>query len=161
MHLFYHEAYVTLSQTHDAYKGAYKRPFRTKMSSEQLANYLAEFCTRTYCDEKYEMTERDIEKYLFRIKDVPFSSEDFIYDLQKNLCLLSYEANCYHFVHRSFQEYFCALFFSKQKDKLLAKIGNFFEKKRISYDNTFATSIILPAYIHRNNLPDFPHSTSL
>ena len=137
MHLFYHEAYVTLSQTHDAYKGAYKRPFRTKMSSEQLANYLAEFCTRTYCDEKYEMTERDIEKYLFRIKNVPFSSEDFIYDLQKNLCLLSYEANCYHFVHRSFQEYFCALFFSKQKDKLLAKIGNFFEKKRISYDNTF------------------------
>lgn len=41
-----------------------------------------------------------------------------------------YESNRYHFTHRSFQEYFCALYFSKQKDKTLKAIGDFFENKR-------------------------------
>lgn len=42
----------------------------------------------------------------------------------------------YHFIHRSFQEYFCALYFSKQKDKNLRAIGDFFENRRLrSYDD--------------------------
>lgn len=41
-----------------------------------------------------------------------------------------YEGGKYHFTHRSFQEYFCAVYFSKQKDKYLQQIGDFFEHKR-------------------------------
>lgn len=50
-----------------------------------------------------------------------------------------YESGSYHFAHRSFQEYFCALFFSKQKDKFIARLGDFFEKhqRRMLGDRTF------------------------
>ena len=50
-----------------------------------------------------------------------------------------FEGNSYHFTHRSFQEYFCALFFSKQKDKFIARLGEFFEKhqRRMFGDRTF------------------------
>ena len=54
-----------------------------------------------------------------------------------------FESGQYHFTHRSFQEYFCALYFSKQKDKQLRKIGNFFENSRIHY---FATSTFSMLY---------------
>jgi hypothetical protein len=40
------------------------------------------------------------------------------------------ESGKYHFTHRSFREYFYALFFSKQKDEVLAGLRNFFEIKR-------------------------------
>ena len=45
----------------------------------------------------------------------------------------------YYFIHRSFQEYFCAVFFSNQMDDQLERIGDFFEnqKTRIKSDRTF------------------------
>ena len=41
-----------------------------------------------------------------------------------------YEGGKYFFSHRSFQEYFCAFYFSRQKDKNLKRIGDFFENRR-------------------------------
>jgi hypothetical protein len=45
----------------------------------------------------------------------------------------------YCFTHRSFQEYFCAVFFSKQSEKFLRRLGEFFEsrQKRMLGDSTF------------------------
>ena len=54
------------------------------------------------------------------------------------MCLMFYESQKYHFIHRSFQEYFCAVYFSKQKDKNLKRIGDMFENRRMNYsDKTF------------------------
>ena len=57
-----------------------------------------------------------------------------------NLCLMYFESGKYHFTHRSFQEYFCALFFSKQKDRTLEGIGDFFDnlRSRNYGDKTFS-----------------------
>ena len=145
MHVFYREAYATLSQKHDASKGAYKRALQTGLSADRFADYFAEFCARTYSDEKYEMTRDEIIDYFSKLStrkkssDPDFTADDFIYDLHHNLCLLYHESGKYHFTHRSFQEYFCALYFSHQKDKALEKIGELFEKRRtISFsDKTF------------------------
>lgn len=135
MHIFYREAYLALSQKHDANKGAYKRTLKMKISADRFADYFAEFCARTYRDEKFELTEYEFEDYFKKLKEAQKENllveyTDFIYDLVNNLCLMYYESNRYHFTHRSFQEYFCALYFSKQKDKTLKAIGNFFENKR-------------------------------
>jgi len=145
MHVFYREAYATLSQKHDASKGAYKRALKTGLSANRFADYFAEFCARTYSDEKYEMTRDEIIDYFNKLNtrkksnDPEFTADDFIYDLHHNLCLLYHESGKYHFTHRSFQEYFCALYFSRQKDKALEKIGESFEKRStISFsDKTF------------------------
>lgn len=135
MHNFYRKAYDALAQEHDANKG-YKRPLATGLSADDFAEYLAEFCALTYCDEKFELSKDDIHEYFGRLNtlqrrnDMNATAENFITDLRDNLCLVYYENDKYHFTHRSFQEYFCALCFSKQKDKDLPDIGDIFENMR-------------------------------
>lgn len=144
MHIFYREAYVALSQKHDASKGAYKRILKTGLSADRFAEYFAEFCARSYRDEKFEFTEVQFDKYFGDLRERQKGTEfitatDFRDDLVENMCLMFYEGGKYHFTHRSFQEYFCALYFSKQKDKNLGYIGDFFENMRTRHytDKTF------------------------
>lgn len=145
MHIFYREAFEVLAKRHDASKGAYKRALRTGLSVDTFADYFAELCFRTYNDEKFEMTAEEFAGYFNALNvrtvanDTKTTASDFLADLCSGLCLMYFEGNSYHFTHRSFQEYFCALFFSKQKDKFIAKLGAFFEKhrRRMLGDRTF------------------------
>lgn len=136
MHLFYREAFAALSVKHDASKGAYKRTLKTGLTADKFADYFAELCSRSYHDEKFEMTEDEFAKYYNTLKERDKSNDrattvsDYLFDLCSNMCLMYFESGKYHFTHRSFQEYFCALYFSKQKDKNLERIGDFFENRR-------------------------------
>lgn len=135
MHNFYRKAFEALAQEHDANKG-YKRPLETGLSADDFAEYLAEFCALTYCDEKFELTKPDIYEYFNRLNTLKRRNDDgatptnFIKDLCDNLCIMYLENDKYHFTHRSFQEYFCAVCFSKQKDRDLPDIGDIFENMR-------------------------------
>ena len=145
MHVFYREAFEVLAKRHDASKGVFKRALKTGLSVDAFADYFAELCFRSYSDEKFEITAEEFDGYFNKLNarmlanDKRTTSNDFIEDLCSNLCLMYYEGNSYHFTHRSFQEYFCALFFSKQKDKFISKLGEFFEKhqRRMFGDRTF------------------------
>ena len=145
MHIFYREAYLALSQKHDASKGAYKRKLKTGLTADKFADYFGELCARSYCDEKFELTMAEFDSYYSKLRerarsyDSVTTARDFLDDLCNNLCLMYFEGGKYHFTHRSFQEYFCACHFSKQKDRSLGKIGDVFEKmkKRMSGDQTF------------------------
>ncbi len=145
MHIFYREAFEVLAKRHDASKGAYKRALRTGLSVDAFADYFAELCFRSYNDEKFEMTAEEFAGYFNALNvrsvanDTKTTASDFLADLCLGLCLMYFEGNSYHFAHRSFQEYFCALFFSQQKDKFIAKLGAFFEKhrRRMLGDRTF------------------------
>ncbi|QHQ61472.1 NACHT domain-containing protein [Anaerocolumna sedimenticola] len=145
MHVFYREAFAALSVKHDASKGAYKRTLKTGLTADKFADYFAELCSRSYYDEKFELTEEEFVKYYSLLKerekanDRTTTASDFLYDLCSNMCLMYFESGKYHFTHRSFQEYFCALYFSKQKDKNLESIGDFFENRhsRMYGDKTF------------------------
>ncbi len=135
MHNFYRKAFEALAQEHDANKG-YKRPLAMGLSADDFVEYLAEFCALTYCDEKFELTKADIHEYFNRLNtlkrrdDENATSANFITDLCNNLCIMYLENDKYHFTHRSFQEYFCAVCFSKQKDRDLPDIGEIFENMR-------------------------------
>ena len=135
MYRFYEYAYATLSEKHDAMK-ALKRGMKTELDPGSFQRYLEAFCAITYAEEKYEFSRIEIERYFDETldsldqKDVGFSWKDFLDDLKDNLCLLYYESNKYHFVHRSFQEYFAACYFAKQKDDDLWAIADFFEQRK-------------------------------
>ncbi len=135
MHNFYRKAFEALAQEHDANKG-YKRPLAMGLSADDFAEYLSEFCALTYCDEKFELTKADIYEYFNRLNtlkrrdDESATPANFITDLCNNLCIMYLENDKYHFTHRSFQEYFCAVCFSKQKDRDLPDIGDIFENMR-------------------------------
>lgn len=134
-HIFYAKAYETMARLHDASKGAYVRPMHTELSPEDFAVYFAEFCARTYRAEVLEFTEKTFSDYMTKairhvggcIKATP---RDFLLDLTDNLCLMYKEGDKYYFIHRSFQEYFSAVFFSNQMDDQLGRIGEFFENQR-------------------------------
>ncbi len=136
MHIFYQEAFIALAKRHDATKGAYKRTLNTKLSIEDLEYYICEFCARTYNDELFTFSRERIKDYLNSIKEsikkkeknisTDFTVDDFINDLMINLCLLYFENNEYQFIHRSFQEYFTALYFSHKPDEYMLQLIDYF-----------------------------------
>ena len=143
-HVFYRDAFFTLAEKHDATKIGFERAYRTKMTPEEFALVLEEFCTRTYFDEKFEFTDEEFAAYFDKLKVLErinkrFSVQDLKMDFTLNLCIMYYESGKYSFIHRSFQEYFCALHLSKAFDSGFRKIWNFFEEKksRLCTDYTF------------------------
>ena len=143
MHIFYQEAYTVLSKKHDANKGGFRRALSTDITTDQFADVLARFCAITYKDEKFEFSWAEMDRYFSDLKcKFPLSSkstDDFIFDVCSNLCVMYFESNSYSFIHRSFQEYFCARFFARQKDKNLERIGSLFEHNKLARrgDQTF------------------------
>lgn len=145
MHRFYNEAFQVLARKHDATKGGYKRPLSTQLDVEDFKKLFAEFCARTYNDERVELTDEQMEGYYRQLKAVRdlnahWNYESFAEDLTSNLCLMYYESLMYHFVHRSFQEYFCARYLADRLDRNLYRLSlTFFESKHYRYysDSTF------------------------
>ena len=136
IHYFYQKAYETMAQKHDAVKdGIYKRVMRSNLTPERFEEYLAEFCAVSYTDEQYALTEAQAAEYLEIVKNhiaKPVEENlrlaDFMDDLINGLCLMYESGGTYYFTHRSFQEYFTAVFMSNQMDDDFWKIGQFFEE---------------------------------
>jgi len=59
MHIFCREAFLALSVTHDASKGAFKRALKTGLNIDEVEVYSAEICFRSYRGQKYEFTEEE------------------------------------------------------------------------------------------------------
>ena len=144
MHVFYSKAYETMARLHDASKGSFKRPLHTSLSPEEFSKCFANFCARTYTDEIIEFRDIDFNWYMKKVlSKVPNSTNleptNFLLDLTNNLCIMYKEGDRYYFIHRSFQEYFAAVYFASEYDSNLNKVGDFFEqKKNRSYtDRTF------------------------
>lgn len=140
MHLFYQEAYTVLSKKHDASKGGYKRALETGISVDEFADIFSRFCAETYTDQKYEFSWTELDRYFRSLKSRYYkisekSVNDFISDACSNLCLMFLDGSRYSFVHRSFQEYFCARYFASQKDKNLDKIGQMLDHNKLSKRN--------------------------
>ena len=132
MHIFYQEAYQVLANKHDSTKGGYKRPLVTGWKVSDFANYFSYFCAATYSKGKTRFTYNDFDMYFHKLKEhyhiTDVTTDDFIYDLCSNLCLMYEDGPKYTFTHRSFQEYFCARYFSRQKDKNLSMIIPVFDR---------------------------------
>lgn len=145
MHVFYSKAYETMARLHDASKGSFKRPLHTKLTPEEFAKYFAQFCARTYADEILEFDEMSFSSYMKKALKGSYaeqqgvSAHDFLLDLTDNLCIMYREGNKYFFIHRSFQEYFAAVYFASEYDAKLYNVGMFFEKRqhRSYTDRTF------------------------
>ena len=140
---FYSMAYETMARLHDATKGSYKRPMYTKLSPDDFAKYFAQFCARTYTKEMLEFTDitfaDDMNKVIKNVHVKEIKAKDFLLDLTDNLCIMYCEGEKYYFIHRSFQEYFAAVYFASDFEDKLKGVGDYFEKQEHhSYsDRTF------------------------
>ena len=145
LHLFYANAFETLYSKHDATKAGYRREMRSSLSYDSFRRIFACFCFVTYYQCKYEMTHEELLSFLKRasrsISATEFEAENYIYDLVNSICVLYKEGMIYKFTHRSFQEYFTAIFLKDLSDQNMRKLGIELIKKdcyRASHDSVFS-----------------------
>jgi predicted NACHT family NTPase len=112
---FYEQAFTTLFHTHDATKGAYKRDILSGLGYEDFKSVFSYFCFKSFFNSKYKFSENEVISYLAMAKDrkiinTEFNSLNYLNDLTNSVCMLIHEGLDYRFSHRSFQEYFAALY---------------------------------------------------
>lgn len=135
-YLFYDQAYQTLLQRHDSDKLAYKRVFHSVTDPADFTLVFREFCAKSYRRGDYEFDRNKFEKYFNTLSSVKRLNTDmmkvdnFLFDVCNSACLMYEEGQTYHFLHRSFQEYFFADYYSRQDDTTLIKLGNYISKTK-------------------------------
>lgn len=130
-YLFYEQAYQTLLQRHDSDKLAYKRVFHSVTDPADFTLVFREFCAKSYRKGDYEFGRKKFENYFEKLKSIHrldrelMKSDAFLFDACNSACLMYEEGQSYHFLHRSFQEYFFADYYSREDDTTLLKLGKY------------------------------------
>ncbi len=148
-HKFYKQAYETLLQKHDGDKLTLTRSFHSVKDTSDFTDVFAEFCARSYRKGDYEFDE-GLFKYYFGIlhstkKMDPslMKVDNFKFDALHSSCLMYEEAQRIHFLHRSFQEYFFAEYYSRQDDTTMIKLGRSLRKPmQTRYDESEAFNML-------------------
>ncbi len=112
---FYENAYFALFQQHDARK-AYHREKRSKLDFLDFRKVFSSFCFFTYKDDLYNFSQAKAFEYLEKAQKytgLTFEKNDFLHDCIQTVCLLLKDGLDITFSHRSFQEYFTAVFVSQ------------------------------------------------
>lgn len=115
---FYERAYTALFEQHDA-KKAYHREKRSKLDILDFRKVFSAFCFLTYNKSLYNFSETDVLEYLEKAQKastIEFNKKDFLHDSIQAVCLLIRDGLELTFSHRSFQEYFTAVFVTQLGD---------------------------------------------
>lgn len=112
MHIFYSQAFEALVFKHDLLKSRYRRPQRSGLEINTLRKTYGHFCARTYLNKKFSFSESDLLDSIsqsLQFAESDAQPADLVYDLISCYSMLKRDGLYITFVHRSFQEYFCAL----------------------------------------------------
>lgn len=110
-HVFYRYAFQTLYTLHDASKQGFQRRRFVEMGESEFINIFALFCLTSYADMEHSFSRSEIIQYLEKVKvrsRVQYDSEMFLKECVESVNLIYKDGDQYSFLHRSFQEYFCA-----------------------------------------------------
>lgn len=116
MHVFYNQAFETLVLKHDRLKAHYVRPTYSTLDLESIKKVYSLFCTASFAENEISFTE---ERCLALVGDslsyynIGSEAPAILNDLIFSYSMLKRDGLFITFVHRSFQEYFCAVFVSK------------------------------------------------
>ncbi len=117
MHVFYGTAFDVLYRRHDATKPDYQREFASGLDLTDFKRAFMTFCFMSYIDRVYSFDSGSFLKYTtksLQYEEISAKSEDFLFDIENNICICHKEGDDIDFIHRSFQEYFAAQFLSKR-----------------------------------------------
>lgn len=120
---FYEQAFSALFHKHDAMKkGKYKREKLSGLGYEDFKKVFSYFCFRSFFKNQYEFTEKSALENIQKAKEKVYSygdfrESDYLDDMTKAVCMLVHEGLNYRFSHRSFQEYFAAVYATQLSDE--------------------------------------------
>ncbi|WP_332648923.1 NACHT domain-containing protein [Lysinibacillus sp. 54212] len=129
LHEFYEQAFSALFHTHDASKSGYKRDIETKLSYDKFKRVFSYFCFQSFLNSDYYFTEDKMLTYLSKSKEkfgneTDFNEINLLNDLTNSVCMLVKDGLEYTFSHRSFQEYFAAIYTVDLVDEIQQKLFN-------------------------------------
>lgn len=112
--VFYEQAFEFLFRKHDKMKpGYFTREFCSKLSADRFRTVFSAFCYRTLALNQLSFKDEEFHYQIRRsaeICEVEVSADDYGKDLVSAICVVMRDGLKLHFIHRSFQEYFAALF---------------------------------------------------
>lgn len=141
---FYEEAFATLFNMHDATKDTFVRDIRSGLGCEDFKLIFSYICFKTYFASEFEFHEHKLYEYIEAAKEktqkVSFNTNDYLEDLIVSVCMIVKDGLTYKFSHRSFQEYFAALYTCKLTDDIQYKLltGWIKEKGAVLSDSYFS-----------------------
>lgn len=119
---FYEQAFSALFNMHDATKDAYVRDISSDLGCEDFKSVFSYICFKSFFADEYEFTESGLQKYIKeareKFKNINFDISAFQDDLIKSVCMIVKDGLKYRFSHRSFQEYFAAVYTCKLTDDI-------------------------------------------
>lgn len=110
---FYKRAYEALYERHDGSKGIYRRDHHAGLPLDEFERLFSIFCYGTYINGKIDLDEMQLISLMresAKISGLDVEATDVAKDAYESVCLLVKEGHDYTFCHRSFQEYFVAVF---------------------------------------------------
>lgn len=113
--IFYNQAYEALFRRHDAYKGAFNRERLTTLDIQDFSKVFSLFSLQTYEKRLFKMSRSKCLEFLqnsMNLLDIKANPNDYLTDLLSAACLMVEDGLEITFSHRSFQEYFVALYIS-------------------------------------------------
>lgn len=128
IHVFYNNAFETLFFKHDATKSGYKREKKSELTFDQFKFVFSYLSFKLYANNIYEFTYEELKQYLATIKgekNIDFDVSGFISDLINSVCMLYYEGYKLKYTHRSFQEFFSALYLKELSDEVQIQAVNY------------------------------------
>lgn len=125
---FYRQAFEALYQRHDAAKGGYRRGHFAGLPLDEYEKIFSAFCFDSFIDSKVQFSDSELIDY-FRAAskycNLKCDANLLVEDARKSVCVIQREGLDNVFAHRTFQEYFTALFLSRYRE------GDFVEQ--VSY----------------------------
>lgn len=119
---FYEQAFLTLFSKHDAYKNMYRREIKSNLSYADFKKMFSCFCFLTYLKRRFELKEFEALEFIESAKELSGIQKDidacnYLDDLVHFVCMLIQDGWALSFSHRSFQEYFAAVYISTLPDE--------------------------------------------
>lgn len=109
----YRRAFEALYERHDASKGIFKRDHHAGLPMDEFEKIFSTFCFGTYTNGLSDFPETQLVP-LFReactIANIDENPEDIARDASESACLIVKEGHDFVFCHRTFQEYFTAVY---------------------------------------------------
>jgi hypothetical protein len=109
---------------HDISKGVYERKRYASISIDEFSKFFAAFSFSTYSKSKFTFSRVDIISFIekaLKYCNLTAGASSVLRDLIESVCIMQEDGLHYTFVHRSFQEYFAALFVSGYRGSNLSQ----------------------------------------